>query len=165
MVEQTACHPKPSQPWWLVTVLHGFLRHSAATAADVALSTAVVLPTEWGASAATQPTGRGGPDAPADRSRRRRLCTTRNTRRCSDEAHFWLSRHVNSRNAVHWGSKVPDKVLTKPLHSEKVSAWIAMRRGGGLIGPFFFENEREVAQTINAERGFGLALKDMTHPK
>lgn len=77
----------------------------------------------------------------------------------SDEAHFWLSGHVNSRNAVHWGSKVPDKVLTKPLHSEKVSAWIAMRRGGGLIGPFFFENERGVAQTINAERYVGTALR------
>ena len=37
---------------------------------------------------------------------------------------------------------MPDKVLTKPLHSEKVTAWVAMRRAGGPIGPFFFEDKR-----------------------
>ena len=54
----------------------------------------------------------------------------------SDEAHFRLSGHV-SRNAVHWGSSVSDKVLIKPLHTEKVTAWITMRRVGSLVGPFF----------------------------
>ena len=49
---------------------------------------------------------------------------------------------MNSRNTVYWGSNASDRVLTKPLHSEKVTAWIAMRREGGLIGPFFFEDER-----------------------
>ena len=34
-----------------------------------------------------------------------------------------------------------------------------MRRGGVLIGPFFFEDERGVAQTINAERYIGTALQ------
>jgi len=29
----------------------------------------------------------------------------------SDEAHFLLSGHVNSKNNVFWGSKVPDEVL------------------------------------------------------
>ena len=42
----------------------------------------------------------------------------------SYEAYFWLSGRVNSRNAVHWGSNVLDKVLIQPLHSEKVTAWI-----------------------------------------
>ena len=38
----------------------------------------------------------------------------------SDEAHFLLSGHVNSKNNVFWGSKVPDEVLQRPLHSVKV---------------------------------------------
>ena len=50
----------------------------------------------------------------------------------SYEAYFWLSGHVNSRNALHWGSNGPDKVLIQPLHSKKVTAWIAMRLGGCL---------------------------------
>ena len=77
----------------------------------------------------------------------------------SYEAYFWLSGHVISRNSVHWGSNVPDKVLTKPLHSEKATAWIAMRRGGGLIGSFFFEYERRAIQRTNAERYLGTALQ------
>ena len=77
----------------------------------------------------------------------------------TDEAHFWLSGHVNSRNAVHWGSSAPDKVLTKPLHAEKVTAWIGMRRGGGVIGPFFFEDQRGATVTINAQRYLDTALQ------
>lgn len=77
----------------------------------------------------------------------------------SDEAHFWLSGHVNSRNAVHWGSSLPDEVLSKPLHSQKVTVWMAMRRGGGTIGPFFFEDEEGEAVTINQERYVSAALE------
>ena len=53
----------------------------------------------------------------------------------SDEAHFWLCGHVNSRNAVYWSDKRPDKVLHKPLHSTKVTVWAAMRQGQPPIGP------------------------------
>ena len=76
----------------------------------------------------------------------------------SDEAHFWLSGHVNSRNAVQWGTEKPDEVLTTPLHSAKVTVWMAMRRGGGTIGPFFFEDEGGDAVTVNRERYVELAL-------
>ena len=48
----------------------------------------------------------------------------------SDEAHFWHTGHVSSQNAVHWGTEKPDQVLTAPLHSNKVTVWMAMRRGG-----------------------------------
>ena len=45
------------------------------------------------------------------------------------------------------GSSMPEKVLTRPSHSGKVGSrgvmtWIVMRRGGGQIGPFFFQHER-----------------------
>ena len=70
----------------------------------------------------------------------------------SDEAHFWLDGQMNFRNAVHW-------VLTRPLHSQKVTAWMAMERGSGLVWPFFFEDEGGVTQTVNAERYLNTALK------
>ena len=45
------------------------------------------------------------------------------------EAHFYVCSYVNSRNAVHWRLERSDKVLTKHLHSTKVTVWTAMRRG------------------------------------
>ena len=58
----------------------------------------------------------------------------------SDEAHFLLSGHVNSKNNVFWGSEVPDEVLQRPLHSVKCTAWVAMSKHG-IIGPFWFEDD------------------------
>ena len=87
------------------------------------------------------------------------------TQRCSitsgfsDEAHFWLSGKVNSRNAVHWATQRPDEVRTRPVHSRKVTVWVAMRRGGGTIGPFFFEDERGEAVTITKDRYVTEALE------
>ena len=54
----------------------------------------------------------------------------------SDEAHFLLSGHVNSKNIVFWGSEVPDEVL----HSVKCTAWLAMSKHG-IIGPYWFEDD------------------------
>lgn len=77
----------------------------------------------------------------------------------SDEAHFSLSGHVNSHNAVHWGSHRPEEVQTMPLHSKKVTVWVAMRHGGGIIGPFFFEDDRGETVTVTQERYVSEALE------
>ena len=83
----------------------------------------------------------------------------------SDEAHFLLSGHVNSKNNIHWGSSPPDKVLTRPLHSAKVTVWAAISRHG-IIGPFFFEDEDGSTTTVSTEtyltvlRKFWRALGD-----
>ena len=53
----------------------------------------------------------------------------------SDEAHFSLSGHVNSKNSVFWGSQAPDKVLQRPLHSVKCTTWVPISKHG-IIGPF-----------------------------
>ena len=58
----------------------------------------------------------------------------------SDEVHFLLSGHVNSKNNVSWGSEIPDEVLQRPLHSVKCTAWVAMSKHG-IIGPFYFEDD------------------------
>ena len=44
----------------------------------------------------------------------------------SDEAHFLLSGHVKSKNAVYLGLSKPGEVLQKPVHSVKCTVWVAM---------------------------------------
>ena len=69
----------------------------------------------------------------------------------SDEAHFLLSGHVNSKNWVFWGAQNLHSVAQRPLHSKKCTAWIAMSKHG-IIGPFFFEDERGNVVTVTKER-------------
>ena len=70
---------------------------------------------------------------------------------CSDEAHFLLSRHVNSKNNIFWGSTPPEHCLQRSLHSVKCTAWVAISKHG-IIGPFWFEDDNERSVTINTER-------------
>ena len=56
----------------------------------------------------------------------------------SNEAHFHLDGHVNSKNNIYWGTQPPNEVVEKPLHSQKVTAWCALSTLG-CIGPFLFE--------------------------
>ena len=69
----------------------------------------------------------------------------------SDEAHFLLSGHVNSKNNSFWGSTPPEFCLQRPLHSVKCTAWVAISKHG-VIGPFWFEDDNEQSVTINTER-------------
>jgi len=69
----------------------------------------------------------------------------------SDEAHFTLYGHVNSKNNLFWGTSAPDEMLQRPLHSVRCTAWVAMSKHG-IIGPIWFEDENENAVTVNKER-------------
>lgn len=69
----------------------------------------------------------------------------------SDEAHFLLSGHVNSKNNIFWGSTLPEYCLQRPLHSIKCTAWVALSKHG-IIGPYWFEDGNEHAVTVNTER-------------
>jgi len=69
----------------------------------------------------------------------------------SDEAHFLLSGHVNSKNNIFWGSRPPEHCLQRPLHSVKFTAWVAISKLG-IIGPFWFEDDNERSVTMNTER-------------
>ena len=68
----------------------------------------------------------------------------------SDEAHFLLSGHVNSKNNIFWGSAPPEHCLQRPLHSIICTAWVALSKHG-IIGPYWFEDD-EHAITVNTER-------------
>ena len=68
----------------------------------------------------------------------------------SDEAHFHLDGHVNSKNCVFWGTQPPQEVLQRPLHSSKVTAWCAMN-SKTIIGPYWFEDADGRTVTVNQE--------------
>ncbi|GBM26099.1 hypothetical protein AVEN_12855-1 [Araneus ventricosus] len=63
----------------------------------------------------------------------------------TDEAHFHLNGFVNKQNWRFWGSENPHLNEEKPLHSPKVTAWVAVC-SKGIIGPFFMR------ETISSER-------------
>jgi len=79
----------------------------------------------------------------------------------SDEAHFLLSEHVNSKNNVYWSTTPTEEVLQRQLHSVKCSSWVAIPKHG-IIGPYWFEDENESAQTVNMERYVAVLRKFWT---
>lgn len=76
----------------------------------------------------------------------------------SDEAHFSLCGYVNKQNCRIWGSQNPQVIAERPLHPEKVTVWCALW-SGGVIGPYFFENDQGRAITVNSDR-YGRMLTD-----
>ena len=81
----------------------------------------------------------------------------------SDEAHFHLGGYVNKQNCRIWGSENPHVIMEKPMHPQRVTVWCGMW-SGGIIGPFFFENEAGAAVTVNGERYRGM-LEDFFFPQ
>lgn len=69
----------------------------------------------------------------------------------SDEAHFHLNGHVNKQNCRYWAEENPKSKHQKPLHSPKVTVWAAIS-AQGIIGPYFFEDERSHTVTVNSDR-------------
>ncbi|CAK1588653.1 unnamed protein product [Parnassius mnemosyne] len=69
----------------------------------------------------------------------------------SDEAHFHLSGYVNKQNCRIWASENPKEIIEKPLHAQRFTVWCAMW-SGGVIWPFFFEDEAGNAVTVNGSR-------------
>ena len=68
----------------------------------------------------------------------------------SDEAHFDLCGNVNKQNCRIWGTENPHAYIEKPVHPKRVTVWGFWSRS--IIGPFFFENEQGVYNTVNGDR-------------
>lgn len=69
----------------------------------------------------------------------------------TDEAHFHLSGFVNKQNCRIWGSENPHVIHEKQMHPQRATVWCGFW-AGGVIGPFFFENEAGNAVTVNGLR-------------
>lgn len=69
----------------------------------------------------------------------------------SDEAHFHLNGYVNKQNSRLWGTENPRIIHEKPLHTQRATVWCGFW-AGGVIGPYFFENEAGDAVTVTGER-------------
>ena len=79
------------------------------------------------------------------------MCSKCSQFRCKHFVSFLLSGHVNSKNNVFGGSKVPDEVLQMTLHFVKCTVWVAMNKLG-IIGPYWFEDDDDRSQTVNKGR-------------
>ena len=62
------------------------------------------------------------------------------------------------------GTAPPEEVLQRPFHSIKCMAWVAISKHG-IIGPYWFEDENERAQTVNTERYVAVLRKFRTSLK
>lgn len=80
----------------------------------------------------------------------------------SDEAHFHLGGYVNKQNCRIWGTENPHVIVEKPMHPQRVTVWCGFW-SGGIIGPFFFENEQGAAVTVNGER-YRAMINDFLFP-
>ncbi|GFV76489.1 transposable element Tc3 transposase [Trichonephila clavipes] len=69
----------------------------------------------------------------------------------SDEAHFWLNDYVNKQNCCIWSEDNPQVYAETPLHPEKLTFWCALW-AGGIIGPYFFKNDKGHNVTVNGDR-------------
>jgi len=65
--------------------------------------------------------------------------------------HTSLSGYVNKQNCRIWGDENPHVIHERPLHAQKVTVWCALW-SGGVIGPYFFENNEGQTVTVNGER-------------
>ncbi|GFW36494.1 transposable element Tc3 transposase [Trichonephila clavipes] len=69
----------------------------------------------------------------------------------NDEAHFWLNDYVNKQNCRIWSEANPQVYVETPLHPEKLTVWCALW-AGGIIGPYFFKNDKGHNVTVNGDR-------------
>lgn len=69
----------------------------------------------------------------------------------SDKAHFHLSGFANKQNCRIWGNKNPRVTHEHQMHPERTTVWCGFW-AGGVIVPFFFEDDEGVTVTINGER-------------
>lgn len=69
----------------------------------------------------------------------------------SDEAHFWLSGHVNKQNCRYWSDHQPQNFEEAEMHPQKLTVWCGLWHGG-IIGPYFFRNAAGDTVTVNGER-------------
>ena len=78
------------------------------------------------------------------------------------QVHFRLSgQKINKGNKQTcriWGSENSNVIIEKPVCPQRVTVWCGLWHGG-IIGPFFFENEQGATVTINGERYYPMLIE------
>lgn len=69
----------------------------------------------------------------------------------SDEALFHLDGYVNKQNCRIWGSENPRETQEVSMHPQRCNVWCGLW-AGGIIGPYFFEDDNGASVTTNGER-------------
>ncbi|CAH2093266.1 unnamed protein product [Euphydryas editha] len=77
------------------------------------------------------------------------LFTNFNNVMFSDEAIFHLNGHVNKQNCRFWSETNPQRLHERPLRSPKLVVCAAIS-STGIVGPYFFEDERGRAMMVRA---------------
>ena len=72
-----------------------------------------------------------------------------------DEAHCHWSWHIKKHNIRYWSQAHSHEHTYQPLSHEKVTVWSAIGRNG-IIGPYFFEDERGNRVTVDTDRYIAL---------
>ena len=70
----------------------------------------------------------------------------------TDEAHFHLNGAVNNWNNRFWGDERPDLTEPKCLKGPKVTAFCALNKQHGVLGPYWFCDDQGKTVTVNTER-------------
>lgn len=81
----------------------------------------------------------------------------------SDEANFCLSGRVNKQNDRFWGTENPRFIQENVQFDQKVVVWCAIC-SERIIGPFFFEDARGNAVTVNGER-YRTMIREFLQPQ
>lgn len=68
----------------------------------------------------------------------------------SDEAHFQLDGYVFKQNCRYSSDESPMELQPATQYAEKVTVWCGFWCGG-VIGPYFFENDAGQSVTVNGE--------------
>lgn len=63
----------------------------------------------------------------------------------------FLSGFVNKQNFPYWSATNPKEIYERPLHRSKVTVWCTIY-SFWIIGPYFFEDERERAVSMTEPR-------------
>ena len=59
--------------------------------------------------------------------------------------------YLNKRNCRIWGTENPKMIIEEPLYPQRVTIWCGFWPGG-IIGPYFFENQPGAALSVNGLR-------------
>ena len=75
----------------------------------------------------------------------------------SDEAHFHINGRVHKHNCRYWSKENPHWFSEQPLHSPRITVWAAIWQGG-LIGPYFFEENVDGPAYLQMLKDFFLPI-------